>query len=186
MVPLRVGEGPFFGDVSRSGSTDRLVSPQSPASCSAARCLTSNCRRKRPWLPAWTTPVTLPSERCTRNARSLPVRDAAAPVPVTAPRPKNALTAVPLVGVHVHVLPVSVALAVSAAFVPVSLTAAVAGMHFSEPRMPVRVVAFAASFVMVTAKVPVRSVLLREIEPEAVAVAPANEVPVPVTFASRA
>jgi hypothetical protein len=81
---------------------------------------------------------------------------------------------------------VSVALVVSAVFDPVSFTVAVAGMHFNVPRLPVCVVAFVASFVIDAVKVPVPSLSLRAIEPDAVAVAPAKEVPVPETFASNA
>ena len=100
------------------------------------------------------------------------------------PLPKNALTADPVFGVHVHVLPVSDALTVFDAVAPVSVTVAVDGAHESVPCSPVRVIAFAQSVLKLAEKVPVPSFSLRAIEPEAVAVDAANVEPVPLTLAS--
>src|SRR5439155_9391777 len=112
------------------------------------------------------------------------VRLASAPAPVAVPRPKNALTAEPVVGVHVQALPVSEALTVFDAVAPVSVKVAVDGAHETVPWSPVRVVAFVQSVVRLAEKVPVPSFSLRAIEPEALAVEAPNVEPVPLTFAS--
>src|SRR3954464_12795695 len=109
-----------------------------------------------------------------RNAFSVPEMLASVPVPVTAPRPKKPLTAAPLVGVHLHVLPASEACVVLAVLAPVSVSVAVAGAQERVPCSPVRVVAFVQSLAMLAAKVPVPSFSLRTIEPDAVAVLPAK------------
>src|SRR3954451_2386346 len=142
-------------------------------------------RRSR--LPAKTAPLTEPSDFWTSHAFAvLPVRLASVPEPVAVPRPKNALVVVPPAGVHLHVLPVSVAFNVFDAVAPVIVSAAVDGAHASVPRMPVRVVAFVQSVVTVAANVPVPSFSLRAIEPESAADGFARLAPVPLTLARTA
>src|SRR3954447_26219544 len=138
-------------------------------------------------LPAKTAPFTEPSDFWTSHAFAvIPVRLASAPAPVAVPRPKNAFVVVPPVGVHLHVLPVSVECNVFDAVAPVSVSAAVDGAHASVPCLPVRVVAFVQSVVTVAANVPVPSFSLRGIEPEGAAEGFARLAPVPLTLARSA
>ena len=92
----------------------------------------------------------------------------------------------PVFGVQVQVLPVSVPDSVFDAVAPVSVSVAVLGAHESVPRSPLRVVAFARSVVIAAENVPVPSFALMAIEPDAVARAPAKLVPVPVSSRASA
>jgi hypothetical protein len=128
-------------------------------------------------VPAETVPRTVPSALRSRNAFSLcPVKLASEPAPVALPRPKNMLTAVPAVVVHVHVLPLSVDVTVFVEVAPVSVNVAVAGAHVSEPRSPLFGFASDWLFVIVGVNVPVPRLAFPAAVPEAVADAPAKRV----------
>lgn len=177
----------------RRGGRRRAPSPspylwsQWPVVTAATCSCAANCAASVGRVPAKTAPRTVPSALRIRNAFSFaPVIPASAPAPVAVPRPKNALTAEPPVGVQVHVLPVSVVVTVFAVVAPVSVSAVVAGAHTSVPCVPVRVTALEVSVVIVALNVPAPSVALPLAVPDAVADAAAKLVPVPVTFASRA